>query len=77
MMRLIILLQNIQRKNQERIIKEKNYQMQLIIVFLLLASTKNCSEIARILNNNGFRTSKDMLFSSKQVKRIIERYNLN
>jgi DNA invertase Pin-like site-specific DNA recombinase len=54
-----------------------NNQRAKCMIESLLASTKNCSEIARILNNNGFRTSKDMLFSSKQVKRIIERYNLN
>lgn len=54
-----------------------NNQRAKCMIESLLASTKNCSEIARILNNNGFRTSKDMLFSSKQVKRIIDRYNLN
>jgi hypothetical protein len=54
-----------------------NNQRAKCMIESLLASTKNCSEIARILNNNGFRTSKDLLFSSKQVKRIIDRYNLN
>lgn len=42
----------------------------------LIATTNNNSEIARFLNQNGFRTSKGMLFTSKQVYRIIERYGL-
>lgn len=53
-----------------------NNQRAKCMIETLLASTKNCSEIARKLNSNGFRTSKEMLFTSKQVKRIIDRYNL-
>ena len=47
-----------------------------LMIQSLLASTSNLSEIARKLNENGFRTSKESLFSSTQVKRIIDRYNL-
>ena len=42
----------------------------------LLKQTKNNSEIARYLNENGFLTSKGKLFTSTQVIRLINRYNL-
>jgi hypothetical protein len=48
-----------------------------IMIEALLVNTSNCSEIARKLNSNGFRTAKNSLFDCKAVKRIIERYNLN
>ena len=48
-----------------------------IMIEALLLNTDNCSEIARKLNSNGFRTAKNSLFDCKAVKRIIERYNLN
>ena len=54
---------------------QNNLRAKLMIQSLL-ASTNNNSEIARKLNENGFRTSKGMLFTSKQVNRIIERYGL-
>lgn len=39
----------------------------------LLKSTNNLSEIARILNNNGFKTSRGLLFKAQQVKNLIAR----
>lgn len=45
------------------------------IVEALLKTTNNKSHISRILNDNGFRTSKGKLFSSVQVQRLIERYS--
>jgi DNA invertase Pin-like site-specific DNA recombinase len=56
--------------------KNENNLRAKLMIKSLLASTINNSEIARILNQNGFRTSKGMLFTSKQVYRIIERYGL-
>ena len=56
--------------------KNENNLRAKLMIHSLLASTNNNSEIARILNDNGFRTSKGMLFTSKQVYRIIERYGL-
>lgn len=53
-----------------------NNQRAKFMISSLIASTKNCSEIARQLNLNGFRTSRNLLFTSKQVKRIIDRYEL-
>lgn len=43
----------------------------------LLYRTLNLSEIARELNDNGFVTSRGKQFNAIQVKRIIQRYNLN
>lgn len=39
----------------------------------LLKSTNNLSEIARYLNNNGFKTSRGLLFKAQQVKNLIAR----
>ena len=39
----------------------------------LLKSTNNLSEIARYLNNNGFKTSRGLLFKTQQVKNLIAR----
>lgn len=55
----------------------ENNMRAKIMIEALLVNTDNCSEIARKLNANGFRTAKNSLFDSKAVKRIIERYNLN
>jgi len=55
----------------------ENNMRAKIMIEALLANTTNCSQIARMLNENGFRTSKNSLFDCKAVKRLIERYNLN
>jgi DNA invertase Pin-like site-specific DNA recombinase len=39
----------------------------------LLKTTNNYSEIARYLNNNGFTTSRGLLFKAQQVKNLIAR----
>ena len=54
----------------------ENNMRAKIMIEALLVNTSNCSEIARKLNSNGFRTAKNSLFDCKAVKRIIERYNL-
>jgi DNA invertase Pin-like site-specific DNA recombinase len=56
---------------------ENNMRASVMVQALLSSTTNNCSEIARKLNENGFRTSKNCLFDCKAVKRIIKRYNLN
>ena len=55
----------------------ENNMRAKIMIEALLVNTSNCSEIARKLNSNGFKTAKNSLFDCKAVKRIIERYNLN
>lgn len=54
---------------------ENNIRAKMMIEALLV-NTSNCSKIARKLNENGFRTSKNSLFDCKAVKRLISRYNL-
>ena len=54
----------------------ENNMRAKIMIEALLVNTSNCSEIARKLNANGFRTSKNSLFDCKAVKRIIDRYSL-
>ena len=39
----------------------------------LLKTTNNYSEIARYLNNNGFTTSRGLVFKAQQVKNLIAR----
>lgn len=53
----------------------ENNKKSWVIVEALLKTTNNMSYISRILNDNGFRTSKGKLFSSTQVKRLIQRYS--
>lgn len=70
-----------QRNMAIRVIKEKannnkNNLRAKLMIQSLLKETNNMSEIARMLNNNGFRTSKGKLFQSISVIRIVKRYNL-
>ena len=58
-------------------LENENNMRAKIMIETLLVNTSNCSQIARILNENGFRTSKNSSFNCKAVKRLIERYNLN
>lgn len=53
----------------------ENNKKGWLVVEALLKTTNNKSYIARVLNENGFRTSKGKLFSSVQVQRLIERYS--
>lgn len=56
--------------------RNKNNKRAVSMILSLLNQTNNNSEIARYLNENGFLTSKGKLFTSTQVIRLINRYNL-
>ena len=58
-------------------LENENNMRAKTMIEALLANTSNCSQIAKKLNENGFRTAKNSLFDCKAVKRLIERYNLN
>ena len=58
-------------------LENENNMRAKTMIEALLSNTKNCSAIARTLNENGFRTAKNSFFDCKAVKRLIERYNLN
>ena len=53
-----------------------NNKLAKSYVEALIKTTDNKSEIARLLNTNGFKTSKGGKFSSVQVIRLINRYNI-
>lgn len=53
----------------------KNNQRATLMIISLLGQNKNYSEIARILNSNGFLTARNKQFNPIQVKRLIDRYN--
>lgn len=61
---------------KERANKNENNIKAKIFIQSLLISTKNYSEIARKLNENGFKTRKNKEFCCTTVKRLIKRYNL-
>lgn len=54
-----------------------NNRRAISLIKVMITKTNNLSLIARELNQNGFITSKGKQFSSIQVKRLIDRYNLN
>lgn len=56
--------------------KNENNIRAKMIISEMIKTTNNKAEIARKLNENGFRTSRGMEFNNMQVIRIIERYNL-
>ena len=47
------------------------------VIEALIKTTNNKAEIARKLNENGFTTSKGGKFTSIQVIRLIQRYNIH
>ena len=54
-----------------------NNKLAKCLVEALIKNTNNLSEIARILNGNGYKTSRGGSFSAVQVKRLIDRYSIN
>lgn len=63
-------------KRKEIAENNENIRRAKLMIAALIKSTKNKSEIARQLNENGFRTAKDKLFDAKAIDRIIKRYSL-
>lgn len=57
-------------------LENENNMRAKIMIEALLVNTSNCSQIARMLNENGFRTSRNCFFDSKSIQRLIKRYNL-
>ncbi|MEQ3236189.1 recombinase family protein [Bacteroides cellulosilyticus] len=56
-------------------LNENNLRAKMVIEEMI-KTTKNKSEIARRLNENGFKTSNGCEFTPMQVKRLIQRYGL-
>ena len=52
-----------------------NNKRAICVIKVMLKQTKNATEIARYLNQNGFQTSRGCNFNCIQVKRLISRIN--
>lgn len=62
--------------NQNKAKNNPNNKRAAALLRVLVGSTSNLSEMARILNNEGFVTSRGGKFTAKQVSILIKRYGL-
>ena len=67
---------NSRKTNQEKALNNANNKRAVAILRGLVNKTSNMSEMARILNAEGFLTSRGCSFSSKQVSLLLERYSI-
>lgn len=68
--------------NSRKTIKAKadsnpNNKRAIAMLRVLANNTSNLSEMARVLNREGFSTSKGGQFTAQQVKILLQRYNIN
>ena len=68
--------------NSRKTIKAKadsnpNNKRAIAMLRVLANNTSNLSEMARVLNREGFSTSKGGQFTAQQAKILLERYNIN
>lgn len=63
-------------KAKEKAYNNENNKRAKSMIEALLKTTNNKSYIAKVLNNNGFTTSKGCEFSSVQIDRLIKMYEL-
>ena len=69
-------LANSRKTNQEKALNNPNNKRAVAILRSLVNETTNLSEMARVLNKEGFLTSKGGRFSAKQVSLLINRYQI-
>ncbi len=62
--------------NQEKAAGNPNNKRAVAMLKILIRETDNMSEMARILNKEGFQTSRGGKFTAKQVSILINRYKL-
>ena len=67
---------NSRKTNQEKARNNPNNKRAVAILRGLVERTSNLSEMARVLNNEGFLASRGGRFSAKQVSLLLERYNI-
>ncbi len=65
---------NSRKTNQERAHNNPNNKRAVAILRSLVNKTTNYSEMARVLNDEGFLTSRGGRFSAKQVSILLNRY---
>ena len=69
-------LANSRKTNQEKALNNPNNKRAVAILRSLVNETTNLSEMARVLNKEGFLTSKGGRFSAKQISLLINRYQI-
>ena len=67
---------NSRKINQERAHNNPNNKRAVAILRSLVNKTTNYSEMARVLNDEGFLTSRGGRFSAKQVSILLNRYQI-
>ena len=67
---------NSRKTNQERAHNNPNNKRAVAILRSLANKTTNYSEMARVLNDEGFLTSRGGRFSAKQVSILLNRYQI-
>lgn len=68
---------NSRKTNQEKARNNPNNKRAVAILRSLANKTTNYSEIARVLNDEGFLTSRGGRFSAKQVSILLNRYQIS
>ena len=65
---------NSRKTNREKALNNANNKRAVAILRGLVTKTSNLSEMARVLNAEGFQASKGGRFSAKQVSILLSRY---
>ena len=69
-------ISNSRETNRDKALNNANNKRAVAMLKILVRDTYNLSEMARILNNEGFTTSRGGKFTAKQVAILIKRYQL-
>ena len=69
-------ISNSRETNRDKALNNANNKRAVAMLKILVRETNNLSEMARILNNEGFTTSRGGKFTAKQVSILIKRYQL-
>ena len=67
---------NSRKTNREKALNNANNKRAVAILRGLVTKTSNLSEMARVLNAEGFQASKGGRFSAKQVSILLSRYQI-
>ena len=69
-------ISNSRETNRDKALNNANNKRAVAMLKILVRETNNLSEMARILNNEGFTTSRGGKFTAKQVSILIKRYQI-
>ena len=68
---------NSKKTNMEKAKNNPNNRRAVALLKNLIKSTSNLSEMARQLNDEGFVTSRECIFTSKQVSLLLKKHNID